>query len=116
MTQHPAALQHPPAPVSQPQNHGLLPTVATGLTEQDRRRVEDAPRPVRIRQYPGHVRLRQAFLPETDRTRQPDGNRLTDDLRATDAEDGLPGSPHRPVGIKPGDPPDRDGRRIPPGQ
>ena len=42
MTQHPAALQHPPAPVSQPQNHGLLPTVATGLTEQDRRRVEDA--------------------------------------------------------------------------
>ena len=36
------ALQHPPAPVSQPSAHGLLPNVATGLTDQDRRRIEDA--------------------------------------------------------------------------
>ena len=36
------ALQHPPAPVSQPSAHGFLPTVATGLTDQDHRRIEDA--------------------------------------------------------------------------
>ena len=36
------ALQHPPAPVSQPPAHGFLPKVATGLTDQDRRRIEDA--------------------------------------------------------------------------
>ena len=36
------ALQHPPAPVSQTPAHGFLPTVATGLTDQDRRRIEDA--------------------------------------------------------------------------
>ena len=36
------ALQHPPAPVSQPSAHGLLLNVATGLTDQDRRRIEDA--------------------------------------------------------------------------
>ena len=36
------ALQHPPAPVSQTPAHGFLPKVATGLTDQDRRRIEDA--------------------------------------------------------------------------
>ena len=36
------ALQHPPAPVSQPSPHGFLPNVATGLTDQDRKRIEDA--------------------------------------------------------------------------
>ena len=36
------ALQHPPAPVSQTSVHGLLPNVPTGLTDQDRRRIEDA--------------------------------------------------------------------------
>ena len=35
------ALQHPPVPVSQPAAHGFLPTVATGLTDQDRRRIDD---------------------------------------------------------------------------
>ena len=33
------ALQHPPAPASQTPAHGLLPNVATGLTDQDRRRI-----------------------------------------------------------------------------
>ena len=36
------ALQHPPAPVPQPTTHSLLPQLATGLTDQDRRRIEDA--------------------------------------------------------------------------
>ena len=36
------ARQHPPAPVSQPPAHGILPNVANGLTDQDRRRIEDA--------------------------------------------------------------------------
>ena len=36
------ALHHPPAPASQTPAHGLLPNVATGLTDQDRRRIEDA--------------------------------------------------------------------------
>ena len=36
------ALQHPPAPFSQPAADGFLPTVATGLTDQDRRHIEDA--------------------------------------------------------------------------
>ena len=36
------ALQHPPAPFSQPAADGFLPTVATGLTNQDRRHIEDA--------------------------------------------------------------------------
>ena len=36
------ALQHPPAPVSQPSAHRILPTLATGLTDQDRKRIEDA--------------------------------------------------------------------------
>ena len=35
-------LQHPPAPVSQPSAHRFLPTLATGLTDQDRRRIDDA--------------------------------------------------------------------------
>ena len=35
------ALQHPPAPDSQPSPHGFLPNVATGLTDQDRKRIED---------------------------------------------------------------------------
>ena len=35
-------LQHPPAPVPHPHNMGPLPTVATGLTDQDRRRIQDA--------------------------------------------------------------------------
>ena len=36
------ALQHPPAPVPQPSAHGFLLTLATGLTNQDRRRIEDS--------------------------------------------------------------------------
>ena len=36
------ALHHPPALVSQPPPHGFLPRVATGLTDQDRKRIEDA--------------------------------------------------------------------------
>ena len=36
------ALQHPPAPLPQPSAHGFLPTLATGLTDKDRRRIEDA--------------------------------------------------------------------------
>ena len=36
------ALQHPPTPASQPSAHGFLPTLAIGLTSQDRRRIEDA--------------------------------------------------------------------------
>ncbi len=39
------ALQHPPTPIPQQAAHGLLPVVtnvATGLTDQDRRRIEDA--------------------------------------------------------------------------
>ena len=36
------ALQHPPTPGSQPSAHSLLPRVATGLTDQDCHRIEDA--------------------------------------------------------------------------
>ena len=36
------ALQNPPAGFSQISAQGLLPNMATGLTDQDRRRVEDA--------------------------------------------------------------------------
>ena len=36
------ALQHPPAPVPQPTPQGFLPTVATGLTDKDRKRIKDA--------------------------------------------------------------------------
>ena len=36
------ALQHPLAPDPQPDNQGLLPKVATSLTDQDRKRIEDA--------------------------------------------------------------------------
>ena len=36
------ALPHPPAPVTQPSAHSLLPPVATGLTDQDRKRIENA--------------------------------------------------------------------------
>ena len=36
------ALQHPPAPVPQPPAQSLLPALATGLTDQDRKRIEDA--------------------------------------------------------------------------
>ena len=36
------ALQHPPAPVHQTPAHGFLPTLATGITDQDRKRIEDA--------------------------------------------------------------------------
>ena len=36
------ALWNPPAPVSQPSAHGFLPTVATGLTDKDRRRIDAA--------------------------------------------------------------------------
>ena len=36
------ALQHLPTPVSQTSAHGFLPHVASGLTDQDRRRIEDA--------------------------------------------------------------------------
>ena len=36
------ALQNPPAPGPQPHTQGLLPAVATGLTDQDRRRIKDA--------------------------------------------------------------------------
>ena len=35
-------LQHPPAPVSQTSANHFLPTLTTGLTDQDRRRIEDA--------------------------------------------------------------------------
>ena len=35
------ALQHPPTPASQPSARGFLPTVATGLTDQHHRRIED---------------------------------------------------------------------------
>ena len=35
-------LQNPATPVSQPSRHGLLPTLATGLTDKDRRRIDDA--------------------------------------------------------------------------
>ena len=35
-------LQHPPALVSQPLANSFLPTLATGLTDQDRKRIEDA--------------------------------------------------------------------------
>ena len=35
------ALQNPPAPVSQPPGNSLLPVVATGLTDQDRRRIDE---------------------------------------------------------------------------
>ena len=35
------ALQHPPAPVPQPVANSLLPALATGLTDQDRKRIED---------------------------------------------------------------------------
>ena len=36
------ALLHPPAAVPQPTANRLLPTLATGLTDQDRKRIEDA--------------------------------------------------------------------------
>ena len=36
------ALQHPPAPVPQTPANNLLPPLATGLTDQDRDRIEDA--------------------------------------------------------------------------
>ena len=36
------ALENQPVPVSQPSGHSLLPAVATGLTNQDRKRIEEA--------------------------------------------------------------------------
>ena len=36
------ALQNPPAPVPQTPANSLLPALATGLTDQDRDRIEDA--------------------------------------------------------------------------
>ena len=35
-------LQHPPTLVSQPPANSLLPAMATGLSDQDRKRIEDA--------------------------------------------------------------------------
>ena len=51
------ALQHPSAPASQTPAHGLLPNVATGLTDQDRKPHRGRPRPQRFRQHPTKLRL-----------------------------------------------------------
>ena len=55
-------LQNPPAPLSQTPAHGLLPNVATGLTDQGPPPDRGRPRPQRLRQHPGNVRLRLALL------------------------------------------------------